>query len=69
MQAENVIHQIRQKLQVIESTQELATLESRRWHEKIIGNREKIDRLLSQLEAMTCPLEKECPRIGRKGDA
>lgn len=53
MQVENVIHEIRQKLQAIQSTQELATL-----------------RLLSQLEAMaSCPLEKDCPRIGKKGHA
>lgn len=62
MEVGNVTRAIRESLQVIQSTQELATLESVRWHEKIVGEVKKIDRLLVQLEAMaTCPPEKDCP--------
>lgn len=57
------IRAIRENLQVITSAEETTG-------KKISDAVKRIDRLLDRLEAeISCPLEKECPRIGKKGHA
>lgn len=67
MQRAALIREVRQSLQILQSTQDLATLEGQRWHQTMLREIKKIDHLVDRLETeLSCPLEKECPRLRGK---